>query len=72
MAKDQSPLQDLEVAPHSRPYLLVQLTREEYIETTVEGKEKGGRKRDEGKTGAVKCGGQGGTTDQVLSRLNRK
>ena len=55
-----------------RPSLIGHIQgRKEYIETTVEGRENGGRKRDEGKTGAVKWGGQGGTTEEVLSRLNR-
>ena len=41
---------------HVRPSLIgrIELTREKYIETTVEGNENGGRKKDEGKTGTVK------------------
>ena len=30
---------------------------------TVQRKEKGGKKKDEGKTGAIKLDGQGGTTE---------
>ena len=37
------------------PFGHIQVTREEYIDTTAEeGSEKGGRKRDKCKTGAVK------------------